>query len=783
MKFQFNRFSAALPGAVLCILAGCGGGNDNGGSTTAPPVVTPATTTNVSITVIDGAVQNAVVCLDKNANGKCDADETQGKTDATGAVTLAVPNADVGKYPLLALVGTDAVDADHGPVTVAYALSAPADQTGVVSPLTTLVQQTIATTGASTSVAAASVQQATGIGVSLFQDFTKTAAPTDGSVSAAVVARMLVVTAQQQSTAIAGTVGTPAADGTTITQADLDKAIQKKLLELIPSLVAALNDPSVTAASTPAAKDAALAAVAGALVTSAGLTPAAVPTVVAIDTQTSSAPSTTTTTPAAGFSLRALNFTGAQNYSYRAYSSTLSQATPDASNNTRYVDRRVSSAAGTLATWGSGNSPARGADLHWNGSAWANCPLNFENTSSVRDAQGNNTYDYCGGAETGKSNLASFDVAGKTMASVYAQVRAAGYTNLNIADATVLGGATFPAGALLQYVASTPLTEAISYYPGGSGSPAGTGSVASQYSAAVAAGGNAASQAAGTGCNAAETNTQGMASTTLEGLIAVSKGTPCVYNQGSFTYGGTTYTSDTPNEWWGNSTVSIGTIGTAPFGSGSTTSYYSTNTNLRAAFTGPGTNPVTYYACKQRFTDGSKRNCIPIGNGSYAITTLGDARVLTLNNPPAQVAALSYSRVLVERGGLVYLGYQNRPTVANNARLNTVGATALMTQLGIAPVDPNATIAYSLGSYQGTWDARNSSAPFSTSNQLTIVINPNGTNVCQDFTGTSLACGLNLDPPTGAFSIGDGSGGVLIAGTLDVATGAVTGTNLTGGRR
>ena len=32
---------------------------------------------------------------------------------------------------------------------------------------------------------------------------------------------------------------------------------------------------------------------------------------------------------------------------------------------------------------------------------------------------------------------------------------------------------------------------------------------------------------------------------------------------------------------------------------------------------------------------------------------LGDARVLTLNNLPAQTSALTYTRVFVERGGLV----------------------------------------------------------------------------------------------------------------------------------
>ena len=797
MNSRFEQLQRLFASAALLALAACGGGGDvaapvAGAPPPAPvpapapaPTPTPApppapTATNVSTTVIDGAIQNALVCIDKNSNGKCDSAEVQGKTDASGNVTLAVPNADVGKYPIIAVVGTDAVDAEHGAVTQAYTLSAPADQTGVISPLTTLVQQTVATTGATTADAAAAVQQATGINVSLFQDFTKVAAPTNGSVSAAAVARMLVVTTQQQAAAVASTVGTPAVDGAAITQADLDKAIQKKLLELLPALVAALSDPAVLAATTPAAKDTALVAAATALVTSVGLTPASVPTVVAINTQTSAAPPAEPTTVTAGFNLRNLNFSDAQNYFYRVFSSSVAQATPDAGNNTRYVDRRVSSNTGNVATWGTGSDPTRGADLHWNGSAWANCPVNFENTSSVRDAQGNSVYNFCDGFETGKSNRATFDVSGRSLASVYAQIRAAGYTNLTLASPTVLGSATFPTGSSLFYQTSTPLTEAIGYYPGGAGNPDGTSNVATQYSAAVSAGGTASTQAANTACNSAEANTtKGTSSTTLEGLVAAKKGTPCVYAQGSLVYGGITYTSDASNEWWGNSTAKLGTVS---LNSGTTTpGYYSGNTLLRVAFTGSGTNPVTYYACKEHFTDGSTRNCKVIGNGTYTISTLGDGRALTLNNPPAQAASLTYNRVFIERGGFVYLGYQNKPIVSSTARLNNVGSTALLTQLGLTPVDPAVPIALTIGSYQGTWDLRNSGSPFSASNGLTIIINANGTNVCQTYSGAQFGCTLSLSASTGAFAVGDSSGS--LTGTLDFLTGIVSGTNIVGSRR
>jgi hypothetical protein len=779
MRLHLNRLSLACSGAFVLMLSGCGG--DEGPSTT-----------DVNTTVIDGAIQGAIVCLDKNANGKCDADEVQGKTDAAGHVTLAVPDADVGKYPLIASVGTDAVDADHGPVGVAYTMSAPVDQSAVLSPLTTLVQQTIASTGASTADAARSVQDATGIAASLFQDFTQVAAPTDGSISAATVARMVVVTTQQQQAAVASAIGTSAADGSTIGQADLDKAIQKKLLEMLPSLVTALADPAVLQAATPAAKEAALLTAAASLVADEGLTAAAASVAVAVNHQaTVAAPAAA---PSAFRQLSNLNFSDTSNYYARLFTGTLAQNTPDASNNARYTERRLRSNAGKLAKWSSGSDPWRNADLNWNGSAWVGCPINHENVSSVRDAQGNSNYTYCDKRETGKSSRATFDIGGKTLAEVYAQIVAAGYTNLSIADPSVLGSTTFPAGSALFYQTNTPLTEAFAYYPAGANNPAGFSNVVTQYSAAVAAGGDASTQAAGTACNSTEATGSGSNSTTLEGLIAAKGGTPCVFGQGTFNYNGTTYTSDTPNEWWGNSTVSLGKIGSVPLNTGTAPGYYSGNVLLRIAFKGTGSNPVTYYACKERFTNGSQRNCTPIGTGSYSIQTLGDGRALTLTNPPAQAAALTYNRVFVERGGLVYFGYQSKPVVTNAARLNHTATTALLAQLGVALEDQNVPLALTAGSYQGTWDLRDASATPSPTGGTTVFINANGSVSCQDRQTSSFeACTLTItDPASGSFSYTNGAS--TASGSFKFLAGTASGSyhdpsetpadgNFVGGRR
>lgn len=764
----------ALAGAMVLTLAGCGGGS---GTTPAAPA---APTTAVPLTVIDGAIGNAKVCVDANANGRCDTGETFAMTKANGTVVLDVPVADVGKYPIVAVVGTDAVDADHGPVTIPFTMQAPADKPAVVSPLTTLVQTLIATTGATSAQAEASVQAQTGLSISLFEDFTQ-GTSADNRI-AGTVARMVVVTTQQQSSALAGTLGTSAIDGTVITQADLNKLIQNKLIEILPALLTALADPSVLAATTPAAKDAALLAQATALVASpdTGLTASAVATLVAINNQTASTSPVVAEAPSAGASLRLLNFTNAANWFSRVFTSTAAQNTPDASGITKNVERRSRSTSAAIASWNAGGSPNRQSDLHFNGSAWVSCALNHENTSTGRDARGNSTYNACDNAETGTSNRATFDVGGKTMASVITAARTAGYTNLSIGDNTaatltsVLGSATFPTGASLHYQSLSPLTEAISYYPGSS-------QRVTQYSLAVSAGGVVSEQPPGVGCNSDEFKGSGTDSTTLESLISANTGTPCIFASNSFSYGGTPYTSpDLPSEAWGNSTVTIGTLGTAPVGTGTAPGYYSGNTKLRVAFKGTGTNPVTYYACKERFNTGSTRNCTAIGTGSYTIATLGDARVMTLNSLPSQAAALSFTRVFVERAGRIYAGYQNKPNVTNSARLNLRATNALFRQLDLTPVNPDTPLALTKASYAGDWELFDTMD--TTASTVVSIFNNDDTSCAAYENGVQVrqfVCTLAFsDVASGSFTLTDmdGLSNNTASGVFSFLTGAANGT-------
>ena len=790
MKLQLKRLSLALANAALISVAGCGGGSDPVDTTASTPVVpvtpvTPVTpvvppapiTTNVTTTVIDGAIKNATVCMDKNGNGQCDADEVQGKTDAAGGVTLAVPNADVGKFPLLALVGTDAVDADTGPVAVAYSMGAPADKTAIISPLTTLVQQTMASAGFTSAEAGKAVQDATGITTSLFDDFStpaaKATAAASASPDAAVVSRIIVVTTQQQAAALASKRGTPAIDGSTISQADLDRAMQKKLLEQLPAVVTASIGTAVKSAATSVAKEAAIAAAASALAASSALNAGSVATLVAINNQALVPLTTplTPATPAPDYVLTSLNFTDAANWFVRTFGNSLAQGTPDASGATKFVEKRLRSNTNAQANWTYGIDPARQADLHWNGSAWVGCALNYENATAIRDVQGKSPSNYCDSSGLAKSSRAAFDIAGKTMASVYSDIRTAGLTNLTVANAAALGTATFPANSKLFYQTTTPLSEAIAYYPGSS-ITVGQSTISNQNAAALEAGGLASSQPAGQGCNTVQMDPNGFNATTFEGWIAAKKGTPCNYGPASFVYAGQTYTAPT-NEPWALTSVNIALVGTAPLNSGPAPGFYSGNIRYRFAFKGAGANAVTYYACQQRFTDGGTRACVEIGTGTYAIATLGDARVITLNNQPAQLAALTFNPVWVERNGLVYSGYQNKLTVSSTARLNATASNALLAQLGLPQLDPSTPVALTAASYQGVWDVRDSTA---TSGATVLFVNANGTSSCQDYkTLVTSVCTITVtNPATGAFTVTGATG--TAQGTFNFSTGAVTGT-------
>lgn len=768
MDLHLRRLTLALAAAALVSLAGCGGTNG----------VAESATADIATTVIDGPIKNALVCLDKNGDGLCSADEPSGRTDANGNLTLKIAKADLGKYALVTEVGTDAEDAENGgAIAEPFSMSAPPGKPAVISPLTTMMHQAMQSGGATEAQAEALVKEQTGVVVNLFEDFTtlasKAASKAAGGTDPGKVARMIVITTQAQNKIVSASLGAQALDGSTIGPADLKRAVQKKLGQILPEIVSQLNAADADPANdTQKKKEAALLG----KIAASLMTAAAVKTEVAVINQVAKVE--TPAAPIATASISFLFYADANNWSRRMFTSTAAQNTPDVNNNYRFEDRRLRNSNGTLAVWGFGGNPGDQANLHFNGATWAPCGLNFEGLSSVRDAQGNSTFNYCDNFSNGKSGRAIFDISGKSMMEVYQQIIDAGYTNMNIANAaTALGSATFPADSKIGYNQSTDAFRSYVYTPG---------SNSWMFTSPYSVGGNAQGINNHPVCNAAYTRTD---TVTLEEMVSTMRGTPCKYSQNTSAVPG--FPSDLIDEDWGNTTVSIGIVSStftnSPVALKSVpTSHYTGNHRIQAAFTAGGANEVTYYLCKQREISGFTRNCTPTGEKTtYSIVSLADgARVLKFATPPAAAANLTYTRNFVERTGKVFYGYVDKMGVRNEARLNLPAANALFTKLGINNlVDPDVRPALTRASYQGTWDVRGST------NQVTsgvsrvgtrAVVGQDGLVTCFDNTPgnnnpADTQCVGSLDPVTGAFS-GTSVNGNNRSGVLNFISGQVTGT-------
>ncbi|MGF1774849.1 hypothetical protein L4C42_21430 [Vibrio wakamikoensis] len=115
--------STAILSAI--VLSGCGGSSDEGG-----------TIQGRTITVIDGYLENAQVCVDRNENGVCDDGEVIGKTNANGQFTI--PASDKDHPVIIRSIAGSTKDADRvGYLTQSFEMTASSDSS-VVTPFTTL---------------------------------------------------------------------------------------------------------------------------------------------------------------------------------------------------------------------------------------------------------------------------------------------------------------------------------------------------------------------------------------------------------------------------------------------------------------------------------------------------------------------------------------------------------------------------------------------------------------------------------------------------------------------
>ncbi|APW38410.1 hypothetical protein RD110_15405 [Rhodoferax koreense] len=655
------------------LLAACGGGSGGGAEVAAPAPAPAPETSMLSLTVIDGPLSGAKVCLDLNGNGACDADEPFGTSTAGGAVSFPVLASALGKYPVVAEVPVGAIDEDdpNTPVATAYRLTAPVSNP-VISPLTTLVQQMVSTLGLSPAAAADTLQAQAGLSSSPLANYVAAATADAQSANAA---RILVAAIQSQTVALGSS-------------ADIQKAILANATNLLTAAVLAGSDASVADACgdrKSAACKSAIASAVGTVVADAGLTPATAAAAVSLAT----APAVTeSSTPVASFSLDWVNAGDTANWYTRIFTSTAAEATPDANGLTRYRSIRHARVAGVDTIWNINNDPARAGDLHWSGTAWVGCTVDFQNTSTVRDAQGRSSYNNCDGRNLGTTQRVTSDISSRSMADIFALIQSTRTDGGNWGKAPTwftgavtasVGTATFPAESRLISQTDTTTATAIGY-------DVRTSNIVTVADADVAAGGNATVNRQ-VACNVSGNNAS--QAVTLETMIARNPGTPCIYNQQTDSgLNGQSYTSLTPNEGWGNTTTSMGTLGNAPVGPGTTAGFYTTNTRLRVSFAGGSSNATTYYTCLQRASNDSTRNCTVAGTGTYTITTLGDGRVMTFSGLPTKFAALSYERVFVERGGQVYWGFKDRLSTVKTVRLNGTAGNAVLSQLGLPTFTP-----------------------------------------------------------------------------------------------
>lgn len=699
-----NRSLQALGLATTVLLAACGGGSKPAADAVA-----------IAGRAVDGPLQGAFACYDHNDNHACDSGEPRSAaTAADGSFTLAVPRAEAGRHAVVVEVPAEAIDADTGaPVGQAFVMRAPATGNAeahsvFVSPLTTLVHAQVVHGGVSLGAAEQWVREQAGLAVSPLADFT--AAGTAEARQAAQVARLVQLSANTQQRGLAGLVGTPDRNGGTISAAALERELLVHQLGQLPLVAGTVAEPALQAASG-AALEALLQERAATLAAESGLTPELLRTLAGMQRLAEPPPANP---PVALASFRTLRYVDADNWSYRYNPSSAADATPDANNRVRFHDVRVASAPptsasaplpGNVRSWSGSVLRSRAGDLHWNGNAWVGCTLTDRFDSTVRDALGRNSSDFCNGRETSNAQRRLEDIAGQTIASVVAdKIRSfpggsSGntYANWGPANLGLYGSATFPPGSLLDYRTSQVLATAPAY-------DVAVANQVSLFSAAVAAGGDFRTNTS-LACGNPSLNSVTAAASTLEEVIGRARGQPCLFNQA----GGTPNFSLNPNEAWDYATIGVGNLANAlaqPIGTGN---FYTTQARFRVAFS--GSNRVLFYRCHVQASDGSTRNCSLIGLGTWSIQALGDARVLSYSVAPALAQRLGYAQQLVERGGRVYYGFKNPVGVINTeVRLNLTAGNAVLRQLGLPPMRPvtqpgtgSGARAATLATLQGVW--------------------------------------------------------------------------------
>ena len=576
--------------------------------------------------MIDGPLYKAVVCLDRNANSLCDPDEPSATTDAQGNASLDVPTAEVGLHPIVAMVGTDAIDADTGAIPTAYILKAPPDATGLISPLTSMIQSQRESTGTSTAEAAASIQALLGLDSSPLANFTQDKTPS--AQLAATLARLIVVTAQTLQNNTQGALGV---DGKPLSSAQISNVIHRQLLQQLPTLATAVqDDPELSDASKSIPdKQSAMQAAAKQLASASDLNSTNIGLAAASqESDNTPEPGTPTDTS----SLRWFWFGNASNYYLRVFTATTAQNTPDAQGKRYFTEYRKELDEGNARPW-------LRPDIYWTGAEWFDCPISYVNEITHSTTTGVSESLYCKSLRT-TAKQSTRDISGLSMRTIVKEIRSSplmdssegSFADWGADPALIPATAKWPQGSTLTYRNVRDMGEA-DYYSRDNEALIPYSSQPSPYW-------RSASLAEFTAWNAGDF-APGVSTTQLNeknALILVNS-RRYLRPDGSIDY-----------------------------------------KRYMVGFETGGAQRARFYEC-----DGEASVCKTIMESNYSISVQGDAKVLRFKNEPVQLNNNYFPNyhIFVERKGITYAGSRDKAATSFQQRLNKTATDALLSTLGV----------------------------------------------------------------------------------------------------
>ena len=325
-------------------------------------------------------------------------------------------------------------------------------------------------------------------------------------------------------------------------------------------------------------------------------------------------------------SLRSFTYTSASNYSYRVFTGDSSRVDADG----RYDANELRSTLVDAVA-----QPFNRNTVYWTGSAWTVCEREFHVvTTKAATAAEPQRSTYCGASKS-ESRDAVESVAGRRMADVIAEIRAFPLPDSNGLPTdfgpppALLGDAVFPADSVLNTREQVTEVGNTDRY-GLTDKPRVLPSYrqAATFADLKRMSGDWVDPAA----------VVGSANTVFVGDLAAPQSNPAL------------------QPW----------------------------KRFRAGFD-PANDAVRFFSCDNRIADNASINCTATGDGSSAITTRADSRVLrfTAGYPAALTAGLKRIRLFVERDGVVFGGYTDLQHTNHQKRFNTTAWLALRDKLGI----------------------------------------------------------------------------------------------------